>query len=321
MPLDPQAQALIASVAGGKPVEQMTPQEMRDALEERVRLTGGAPEPVDQVVPGVVPGPAGPIAVRIYTPKGGQAALPGLVYFHGGGWARGSLQTHDIVCRSLANGAGCVVVSVDYRMAPEHRFPAAFEDSLAATRWVAEHAAEIGIDPRRLAVGGDSAGGNLAAAVALAARDAGGPSLVHQLLIYPVTDYNFDTRSYADNAEGYMLTRAAMQHYWRLYLRDGSDGADFRASPLRARDFGNLPPALVITAEFDPLRDEGRAYADRLREAGTPVLYREYPGMVHGFVTSAGVLDAGKQAVREAAAALKDAFRVPSSGFRVGVLS
>jgi len=321
MPLDPQAQALIASVAGGKPVEQMTPQEMRDALEERVRLTGGAPEPVDQVVPGVVPGPAGPIVVRIYTPKGGQAALPGLVYLHGGGWARGSLQTHDIVCRSLANGAGCVVVSVDYRMAPEHRFPAAFEDSLAATRWVAEHAAELGIDPRRLAVGGDSAGGNLAAAVALAARDAGGPSLVHQLLIYPVTDYNFDTRSYADNAEGYMLTRAAMQHYWRLYLRDGSDGADFRASPLRARDFGNLPPALVITAEFDPLRDEGRAYADRLREAGTPVLYREYPGMVHGFVTSAGVLDAGKQAVREAAAALKDAFRVPSSEFRVGVLS
>ena len=313
MPLDPQAQALIASVAGGKPVEQMTPQEMRDALEERVRLTGGAPEPVDQVVPGVVPGPAGPIVVRIYTPKGGQAALPGLVYLHGGGWARGSLQTHDIVCRSLANGAGCVVVSVDYRMAPEHRFPAAFEDSLAATRWVAEHAAELGIDPRRLAVGGDSAGGNLAAAVALAARDAGGPSLVHQLLIYPVTDYNFDTRSYADNAEGYMLTRAAMQHYWRLYLRDGSDGADFRASPLRARDFGNLPPALVITAEFDPLRDEGRAYADRLREAGTPVLYREYPGMVHGFVTSAGVLDAGKQAVREAAAALKEAFRVPSS--------
>ena len=321
MPLDPQAQALIASVAGGKPVEQMTPQEMRDALEERVRLTGGAPEPVDQVVPGVVPGPAGPIVVRIYTPKGGQAALPGLVYLHGGGWARGSLQTHDIVCRSLANGAGCVVVSVDYRMAPEHRFPAAFEDSLAATRWVGEHAAELGIDPRRLAVGGDSAGGNLAAAVALAARDAGGPSLVHQLLIYPVTDYNFDTRSYADNAEGYMLTRAAMQHYWRLYLRDGSDGADFRASPLRARDFGNLPPALVITAEFDPLRDEGRAYADRLREAGTPVLYREYPGMVHGFVTSAGVLDAGKQAVREAAAALKDAFRVPSSEFRVGVLS
>jgi len=321
MPLDPQAQALIASVAGGKPVEQMTPQEMRDALEERVRLTGGAPEPVDQVVPGVVPGPAGPIVVRIYTPKGGQAALPGLVYLHGGGWARGSLQTHDIVCRSLANGAGCVVVSVDYRMAPEHRFPAAFEDSLAATRWVAEHAAELGIDPRRLAVGGDSAGGNLAAAVALAARDAGGPSLVHQLLIYPVTDYNFDTRSYADNAEGYMLTRAAMQHYWRLYLRDGSDGADFRASPLRARDFGNLPPALVITAEFDPLRDEGRAYADRLREAGTAVLYREYPGMVHGFVTSAGVLDAGKQAVREAAAALKDAFRVPSSEFRVGVLS
>jgi acetyl esterase len=308
---------LIASVAGGKPVEQMTPQEMRDALEERVRLTGGAPEPVDQVVAGEAPGPAGPIAVRTYVPEGGRPAdlvglagpkLPGLVYFHGGGWARGSLETHDIVCRALANGGGCVVVSVDYRMAPEHKFPAAFEDSLAATRWVADHAAELGIDPRRLAVGGDSAGGNLAAAVALAARDEGAPALTHQLLIYPVTDYNFETPSYIDNADGFMLTRSAMQHYWRLYLRDESDAEDYRASPLRARDFSHLPPALVITAEFDPLRDEGRAYAERLREAGTPVVYREYPGMVHGFVTSAGVLDAGKQAIREASEALREAF-------------
>lgn len=311
MPLDPQAQALIASVAGGKPVEQMTTQEMREALEERTRLTGGDPEPVDQVVPGVAPGPAGPIPVRIYVPVGGRPSdrsLPGLLYFHGGGWARGSLQTHDIVCRALANGAGCVVVSVDYRMAPEHKFPAAFEDSLDATRWVAAHAAELGIDPVRLAVAGDSAGGNLAAAVALALRDAGGPRLVHQLLIYPVTDHAFDTPSYLENAEGYMLTRSSMQFYWQLYLGNESDADDFRASPLRARDFSGLPPALVITAEFDPLRDEGRAYADRLRAAGTPVVYREYPGMVHGFVTWGGVLDAGKQAVREASAALREAF-------------
>jgi len=307
MPLDPQAKALIASVAGGKPVEQMTPQEMRDAMEERVRLTGGEPEPVQQVRPGEVPGPAGAIPVRIYTPAGAQP-MPGLVFFHGGGWARGSLLTHDIACRALANGAGCIVVSVDYRMAPEHTFPAAFEDSLAATRWVGEHAAELGIEPNRLAVSGDSAGGNLAAAVALAIRDEGGPPLVHQLLIYPVTDYNFDTPSYVENAEGYMLTREAMRFYWRLYLRTEADGDDYRASPLRARNFSHLPPALVITAEFDPLRDEGRAYADRLREAGTPVVYHQYPGMVHGFVTSAGVLDAGKQALREASAALSHAF-------------
>jgi acetyl esterase len=234
--------------------------------------------------------------------------MPGLVFFHGGGWVRGSLQTHDVVCRALANGAGCIVVSVDYRMAPEHTFPAAFDDSLAATRWVGEHAVELGIEPSRLAVGGDSAGGNLAAAVALAIRDEGGPPLVHQLLIYPVTDYNFDTPSYIENAEGYMLTREAMRFYWRLYLRDEADADDYRASPLRARSFNNLPPALVITAEYDPLRDEGRAYADQLREAGTRVVYREYPGMVHGFVTSAGVLDAGKQAIRDAIAALSEAF-------------
>jgi acetyl esterase len=307
MPLDPQAQALIASLAGGKPVEQMTVQEMREALEERARLTGGEPEPVEQVISDAVPGPAGSIPVRIYAPAGSRP-LPGLVYFHGGGWARGSLQTHDVLCRALANGAGCVVVSVDYRMAPEHKFPAAIDDSVAVTRWVAEHGSQLGIDPSRLAVGGDSAGGNLAAAVALVLRDESGPPLIHQLLIYPVTDYNFETPSYAANAEGYMLTREAMRHYWRLYLRDESDASDQRASPLRAHSFANLPPALVITAEFDPLRDEGRAYADRLREAGTYVAYRNYPGMVHGFVTSAGVLDQGKQAIRASTAALREAF-------------
>lgn len=307
MPLDPQAQALIASVAGGKPVEQMTTQEMREALEERTRLTGGEPEPVHEVLAREAPGPAGPIPLRVYKPAGSEP-LPGLVFFHGGGWARGSLQTHDVACRALANQAGCVVVSVDYRMAPEHTFPAAFDDALAATRWVGEHAAELGIAPDRLAVGGDSAGGNLAAAVALAVRDQGGPRLAYQLLIYPVTDHNFDTPSYLENAEGYMLTRESMRFYWRLYLGTDADTDDYRAAPLRARDFSNLPPALVITAEFDPLRDEGRAYADRLREAGNQVTYREYPGMVHGFVTSAGVVDAARRAIREASAVLSEAF-------------
>jgi len=309
MPLDPQAQALIASLVGAKPVEQMTVQEMRDGLEQRTLVTGGTPEPVDQVIAGEVPGAGGVIPVRIYVPQGSRP-MPGLVYFHGGGWARGSLNTHDPLCRSLANAGGCIVVSVDYRMAPEHTFPAAIDDAAAATRWVAQNAPRLGIDPRRVAVGGDSAGGNLAAAVTLLLRDAGGPPLVHQLLLYPVTDYNFGTASYVANAEGYMLTRAAMRFYWRIYLRSEADANDQRASPLRARDFSNLPPALVITAEFDPLRDEGRAYADRLRRAGTPVVYRDYAGMVHGFATMAGVLDQGKQAVQDAAAALREAFRV-----------
>jgi acetyl esterase len=315
MPLHPQAQALIASVAGGTPVEDMTVQQARDALEQRVQVTGGRPEPVDQVISREVPGPSGAIAVRMYVPEGRPAELnlPGLVFFHGGGWVRGSLNSHDILCRSLANGGGCIVVSVDYRMAPEHTFPAAIDDAVAATRWVAEHAAEIGIDATRLAIGGDSAGGNLAAAVALVLRDAGGPPLVHQLLIYPVTDYNFDTASYADNAEGYMLTREAMRFYWQLYLGDASNGDDQRASPLRARDCSQLPPATLMTAEFDPLRDEGRAYADRLQASGTPVTYREYAGMVHGFVTSAGVLDVGKEAIRDACGELRSAFRVPSA--------
>ncbi|MCA1648399.1 MAG: alpha/beta hydrolase, partial [Chloroflexi bacterium] len=285
--------------------------EMRDALEQRTLVTGGDRERVEQVLSSEIPGPAGPIAVRTYVPLGSRQAelkLPGLVFFHGGGWARGSLQTHDILCRALANGGGCIVVSVDYRMAPEHKFPAAIDDAVAATRWVAEHARQIGIDPTRLAVGGDSAGGNIAAAVALVLRDAGGPPLLHQLLIYPVTDYNFETRSYVDNAEGYMLTGAAMRFYWQLYLRDEADADDQRACPLRARDFANLPQALVITAEFDPLRDEGRAYAERLRAAGTRTVYRDYAGMVHGFMTSAGVLDQGRQAVGDAAAALRAAF-------------
>jgi acetyl esterase len=307
MPLDPQAEALIASTAGTRPVEELTIQEAREGFEQRVRLTGGQPEPVEQVISSEIPGPGGAIAVRMYVPRG-DPPLPALVYFHGGGWVRGSLQTHDVLCRALANGGGCTVVSVDYRMAPEHTFPAAFDDCLAATRWVAEHASEIGVDARHLAVGGDSAGGNLAAAVALSLRDQGGPRLLHQLLIYPVTDYNFETRSYIDNATGYMLTRESMRYYWRLYLRDEADAQDQRAAPLRAKSFANLPPALVITAEFDPLRDEGRAYAEQLRAAGTPAAYSEYAGMVHGFVTSAGVIDQGRAAIREAADALRAAF-------------
>jgi acetyl esterase len=311
MPLDPQAEALIriASAAGGKPVEHMTPAEARAAMEERARLTSGQPQPID-VLNGTLPGPGGDVPIWIYVPRGSKP-MPGLVYFHGGGWLRGSLKTHDVLCRALANDGGCVVVSVDYRMAPEHKFPAAIDDALAATRWVAEHADQLGIDVERLAVAGDSAGGNLAAAVTLLARDLGRPRLAYQVLFYPVTDYNLDTPSYLANADGYMLTRSAMRYYWQQYLRAESDASDERASPLRARDLSGLPPALVITAEFDPLLDEGRTYAERLRSAGVPVTYSEYAGMIHGFVSSAGVIDRGQDAVAEATGALRAAFAMP----------
>jgi len=316
MPLDPQAQALIAAAAGLPPTETLSPDELRAGLHERARLTSGEPQPVAQVADASLPGPAGPIPVRVYVPAG-TLPLPGLVYFHGGGWVAGDLETHDVLCRALANGAGCTVVAVHYRRAPEAKFPAAIDDAVAATRWVAEHASELGIDPQRLAVGGDSAGGNLAAAVCLVLRDSGGPRLVHQLLIYPVTDCTFETPSYRDKADGYRLTRAAMQFYWNHYLRDPSDADDPRASPLRAADVSNLPSAYVITAEYDPLRDEGRAYAERLRATGVPVVHHDEPGMIHGYLGSAGALDAGRRATTEAAAALRAAFSrtpAPASG-------
>jgi acetyl esterase len=242
----------------------------------------------------------------VYTPEG-NGPFPVLVYFHGGGWVIGSRDSIDGPCRSLANGAGCVVVSVDYRLAPEHKFPAAADDCYAATRYVATHPTEFAIDPTRLAVGGDSAGGNLAAAVTLMARDRGGPPIAWQLLVYPVTNYSFATDSYRDNAEGYLLQRSSMEWFWNHYLATPSDGAHPYASPLRAADLRGLPPGLTITCEFDPLRDEGEAYATRLREAGVQMQTRRYDGAIHGTFQLAGVLDLGKQMLQEAAATLKAA--------------
>jgi acetyl esterase len=254
-----------------------------------------------------LPGPEGDVLVRIYWPQG-EGPHPCLVYFHGGGFVIGSLDTHDGTCRTLCNGGGCVVVSVDYRMAPENPFPAAPEDCYAITRWVAENAASLDADATRLAVGGDSAGGNLAAVVALMARERQGPVLCFQLLIYPVTDCAFDTPSYSENAEGYFLTQGHMKWFWQQYLKDPSDGAHPHASPLRADDLGSLPPALCITAEFDPLRDEGEAYAARLREAGVAVTTSRYDGMFHGFFGMGLVLDRARDAVEEACAALRSAY-------------
>lgn len=234
-----------------------------------------------------IPGPDGPempLDVRAYAPPG-DGDRPVLVYFHGGGWVRGDLDTHDGLCRLLAEAADCVVVSVDYRRAPEHPFPAPVRDAYAATAWAAEHAGVVGGDPDRIAVGGDSAGGNLAAAVTLLARERAGPAIDHQVLLYPVTDYDLDTDSYRANAEGYLLSRASMRWYWDRYLDDELDGANPYASPLRAPDCSGLPSATVVTAGYDPLRDEGAAYADRLREAGVEVTHADYPGMVHVFAS------------------------------------
>jgi acetyl esterase len=244
-------------------------------------------------------------SMREYRPAR-EGALPALVYFHGGGWTIGDLDTHDVLCRQLAVGAHCAVYSVDYRLAPEHPFPAAVDDCFSALQWISK------IHPA-VAVGGDSAGGNLAAAVALLARDAGGPSLAFQLLIYPATDLHFNTPSHERNGQGYLLTRDANNYFRGNYLPKKSDWSDWRASPLLAGSHASLPPALVITAGYDPLLDEGRAYADRLKSAGVRVEYREYADMVHGFVLFGGVVDTANAAVADCCAALRAALeKVPA---------
>jgi acetyl esterase len=304
--LDPQAKAVLDAMAPMPDLGSVDLALLRGGMESQALLSPGAPEPVAKVEERRIPGPAGAIRVRIYTPRG-RGPHPVLIYFHGGGFVLCSLDTHDGTCRSLANGAGVLVVSVDYRLAPEHRFPAAPEDCYAAAQWAARSAAEIGGDPSRVAVGGDSAGGNLAAVVSLMARDRGGPRLRFQLLIYPVTDCAFGTASYRENAEGYFLTTAMMKWFWGQYLADPAAGAQAYASPLRARDLSGLPPALCITAGYDPLRDEGEAYAKRLAEAGVAATLSRYDGMFHGFFGMSAQLDAAKRAVGEASDALRKA--------------
>ena len=270
MPLDPIAAGLLEQMAeaGMPPLNEMSPADARQAA-EGFRALAGEPEDVADVTDSTIPGPGGDIPVRIYTPAGaGSEPLPCLIYYHGGGWVLGDIEGLDTACRALANRAGCKVVSVEYRLAPEHKFPAPLDDSYAALEWVAANAASIGVDPDRLAVGGDSAGGNLAAAVTLRARDQGGPGIRSQLLVYPVTNHDFGTPSYAENGDGYLLTRDMMTWFWDHYVTTADDGKDPLASPLQATDLSGLPRALVLTAEFDPLRDEGEAYAARLRDAG-----------------------------------------------------
>ncbi len=306
MPLDPQAQYVLEQLAslGLPPNHTVSPEQARINGQMRARAAGQEVAKVeDRLIPGLGP----EIPARIYTPEG-PGPFPILVWFHGGGWVVGDLDTADGTARHLTVGAGCVTVSVDYRLAPETKFPGAADDCYAATVWAAQNVAQLNADASRIAVWGDSAGGNLAAVVSQMVRDRGGPSLAFQLLVYPVTDRNFDTDSYRQNAEGYLLTKDGMEWYWDHYLRDPAEARQAYAAPLQANDFSHLPAALVITAEFDPLRDEGEAYAQRLQAAGVATKYSRYDGMIHGFFGMSAVLDQGKQAVDEAAAALHQAF-------------
>ena len=308
MTLDIQARAWLDGVAesGLPPLNEMSVADARATYSAVVNQCGLATEDVADVRDTTVPGPAGPIPVRIYTPKG-SGVFPTLVYYHGGGWVIGGLDVVDGLCRSLANRAHAVVISVDYRLAPEHPYPAAVEDAYAALTWVADNAAGLNIDAERLAVGGDSAGGNLAAVVALLARDQNGPPLIYQVLLYPATDFLRGTASYRDNGDGLFLTTDLM-NWFEGHYRATAD--DWRASPLRASDLTGLPAALVVTAEFDPLRDEGKAYAARLREAGVETEMRRYDGQIHGFAANlAGVMKQGHVAVEDIGDRLRTVFR------------
>ena len=302
-----------------KPIEQLSAEQARKQPSPtqavmalmKERGMGASPEPVGNVDNRAIPGPngQGTVPVRVYTPKG-DGPFPVIVYFHGGGWVIATLDTYDASCRALANMANCVVVSVDYRQAPEHKFPAAHEDSYAAAQWVINNAGQIKGDPARVAVGGESAGGNLAAAVCLMAKDRGGKMPVHQLLVYPIADYAFDTESYRENAEAKPLNKAMMQWFFDKYLSSPSDGQNKYVSIVRApeQDLRATPPATVITAQIDPLMSEGKAYADKLKAAGVDVAYRHFDGVAHEFFGMGKVVDQANAAQQFAAERLRQAF-------------
>ena len=311
--LHPQIVKAIAAMqaAGLRPIEAMTPAEARRQMEETARARKAEPVTVARIEERAMPGPAGPIRLRLYWPNASSSGrpAPAIVYFHGGGHVIGSLDTHDLIARNLCAAAEAVVVSVDYRMGPEHKFPAAVEDSWAALEWVHANAASLGADPDRLGVHGDSAGANLAAVVALMARDAGGPKLRLQSLVYPVADYTLSAPSYETYAEGYgLLTRGAMQWFQGHYLRSPADAEDWRASPIRAASHAGVAPAIIVTAECDVLHDDGVAYAEALRRAGVAVEYREYAGMIHAFFGMVPIVDDAMNAQRAVWAAFKRAF-------------
>ena len=308
--LHPQIVQVLEAMAKAelRPIAVLTPAEARAQMEATARARKAEPLPVARVEERPIPGPAGDIRVRLYWPNA-AAPTPAIVYYHGGGHVIGSLDTHDLIARNLCAGAEALVASVDYRMGPEHKFPAAVDDLFAALEWVHANAASLGADPGRLGVHGDSAGANLAAVVALLARDAGGPKLRLQSLVYPVGDYTLSGASYRKYAQGYgVLTRESMVWFRDHYLRSSGDAEDWRASPLKAPSFAGAAPAVVVTAECDVLHDDGESYAEALRRAGVPVEYREYPGMIHGFFGMVPVVDDAMAAQRQIWAAFKHAF-------------
>jgi acetyl esterase len=310
MPLDPDAERVLELVrlSGRPPYEALTPPEARALFLAGRAVLSPEPQGVAEIRELSAPrAKGGGIPLRLYRPLGtvGTSVLPGLVFFHGGGWVIGDLESHDALCRHLANASGCAVVSVDYRLAPEHKFPAAVEDCLAATEWVAATGAALGIDADRLAVGGDSAGGNLATVTSLLARDRGAPRLRYQLLLYPPVDFAGSHHSHSRFAEGYLLTRATMRWFSEQYLRGPEDAATWTASPLQAAHLGGLPPAFVLTAGFDPLCDEGIAYAGRMREHGVAVRHHHVPDQIHGFLLMGKIVRAALSELDRAGAALR----------------
>jgi acetyl esterase len=305
--LYPEVRALLEAIEaeGGPAIETLSPVAARQAVIDALKTVAGQPEEIGRVEDLKIPHPEHPIPIRIYTPAA-EGPFPCLVYFHGGGWVVCDLDTHDAVCRAIARQAGAVVVAVDYRLSPEYKFPAAVDDCYAATQWVAAHATRLQVDPRRIAVGGDSAGGNLSTVMCLKSRDEDGPALALQVLVYPVTNLaSFDTRSYREFAAGCYLTRAEMEWFRGHYLARTEDADSPYASPLLAPDLRGLPPALVITAECDPLRDEGEAYAKRLAEAGVEATSTRYAGMIHPFFSLGGTLSQGRRAIEQVAAAVR----------------
>jgi acetyl esterase len=310
--LHPQARFLLDLMVerGIPPVHTQSPTDARAFYRDRRAVTQPEPPPIAETRDLQASGPQGAIALRLYQPLPAaerKALPPVLVYYHGGGWVIGDLDTHDTLCRQLAIGAGCAVVAVDYRMGPEHRFPAAVDDCIAATRWVRDHAAELGVDASRLAVGGDSAGGNLATVVAIAARDAGDLPVRWQLLIYPATDQRRGWPSHTSNGQGYMLTADSMNYFHDHYIADKAQDLDWRASPLLHGDLSKLPPALVLTAGYDPLRDEALQYSHKLTLAGNRATHINFERQIHGFITMGKVIDEANTAVAICAAELRRA--------------